>query len=340
MSCSPARLAANRLNALKSTGPKSESGKAVSRLNAFRHGMAGGGDLICFEDDTKAVANRALAFESELGASCPVGRTLANRAALLSIRMERAARRDMVGEAERAMEARDRFDRERLDEVDRQIEALEVPSELRAALSALEDSPEGVVHLLGVWEGLREAIGGLDNRDDATDRALTLLGPDSTGKLGVLQRVVAEVDRLRVILDEMTPLREAIADARDRAGLMAGFDPSPKATLARRYEAAAERGMYRAIRAIAEIRRGRRVDQSPIEVPTKAANPAPTPLKPPERPVNPPQETLPLGSFRVESFSANSVLPKSFLSEFEPSISLVEPRKKRPDLRKFAANRR
>jgi hypothetical protein len=34
----PARLAANRLNALKSTGPRTARGKAQSRLNALRSG--------------------------------------------------------------------------------------------------------------------------------------------------------------------------------------------------------------------------------------------------------------------------------------------------------------
>jgi len=34
----PAQIAANRLNATKSTGPRTDEGKAASRLNALRHG--------------------------------------------------------------------------------------------------------------------------------------------------------------------------------------------------------------------------------------------------------------------------------------------------------------
>ena len=39
MSISPARLAANRANAAKSTGPTTEAGKARSRTNAVKHGL-------------------------------------------------------------------------------------------------------------------------------------------------------------------------------------------------------------------------------------------------------------------------------------------------------------
>ena len=35
----PAQIAANRANALKSTGPRSEPGKAASRFNALKHGL-------------------------------------------------------------------------------------------------------------------------------------------------------------------------------------------------------------------------------------------------------------------------------------------------------------
>ena len=32
-------VAANRANALKSTGPKTDEGKEISRANAYKHGM-------------------------------------------------------------------------------------------------------------------------------------------------------------------------------------------------------------------------------------------------------------------------------------------------------------
>ena len=43
---SPERLAANRRNAQKSTGPRTAEGKAASRQNAFKHGMTGEGIVL------------------------------------------------------------------------------------------------------------------------------------------------------------------------------------------------------------------------------------------------------------------------------------------------------
>ena len=47
---SPAQINANTLNAQLSTGPKTEAGKATSKLNAFRHGLTGGTVVLPTED--------------------------------------------------------------------------------------------------------------------------------------------------------------------------------------------------------------------------------------------------------------------------------------------------
>jgi len=66
---SAAQLAANQLNALKSTGPKTEEGKAVARFNARRHGLTG--QFYCMsDDDEKAYSD----FEADMLKSLkPVG---------------------------------------------------------------------------------------------------------------------------------------------------------------------------------------------------------------------------------------------------------------------------
>ena len=47
---SPAKLAANRANSLKSTGPKTPGGKAQSRYNALKHGLYGRDVVLPGED--------------------------------------------------------------------------------------------------------------------------------------------------------------------------------------------------------------------------------------------------------------------------------------------------
>ena len=84
MPCSPAKLEANRRNALKSTGPRTDEGKERCRGNALKHGLTGRGVVLPVEDET-AVEERFVGFEEELGVEGEVGRCLARRAALLSV---------------------------------------------------------------------------------------------------------------------------------------------------------------------------------------------------------------------------------------------------------------
>ena len=95
MPASEARIRANQQNALLSTGPKSQEGKEKSRANALKHGLTGSG-VVMPEGDSAEVERRAVAFAAELNAEGEVGHLLARRAALNSVRMERAADQQMV----------------------------------------------------------------------------------------------------------------------------------------------------------------------------------------------------------------------------------------------------
>ena len=330
---SPARLAANRRNALKSTGPKTPEGKNASRLNAFKHGLAGEGDLLAPGEDAALVEHRIGVFARELGAVGELGELLAHRAALLSVRMERSSERNMLAVAANKARARDQFDAERFDEIEGWIKDLDDPKTLRAALEALEAIPEGLDYLILTWEEMLEAI----RADDAvaSGRATSRLGLDEEGAKALADdptgRIGAEVARLRLKAESLTSVAEEVAALRERAAKLASFDPSPEASLAHRYEAAAERGMYRAMRAIAETRRGREVDLAPIlqdASPRRASTPAPRPAP------------TPLASFRAEVSAAPNPPISPLPPLVEPSISDAERRKKRPDPRKLAQNRR
>ena len=61
------QVAANRLNALKSTGPRTEEGKAVSRYNALTHGLLAS-DVV-LRDENRVDFDK---FRDQLGSSLPV----------------------------------------------------------------------------------------------------------------------------------------------------------------------------------------------------------------------------------------------------------------------------
>src|SRR5215213_5260233 len=66
---SPERMAANRANAQKSTGPKTLEGKAASKMNAVKHGLLSREVLVAGEDHQELTALQEW-FEEDLQ---PVG---------------------------------------------------------------------------------------------------------------------------------------------------------------------------------------------------------------------------------------------------------------------------
>jgi hypothetical protein len=164
MPASEARINANPLSSARSTGPRTEEGKARSRGNALKHGLTDEG-IVLPDEDAAEVERRLAAFQDELQPEGEVGRTLVRRAALLSVRMDRCVEQETAALSERVLRARSEF-----------------------------VAPEGC---------------------DAAESA-----------------------RLRA-----------------EAGRRAMFDPSREATLARKYEAAAERGFFRALKELRQLDR-------------------------------------------------------------------------------------
>jgi hypothetical protein len=83
------QLEANRLNALRSTGPRTETGKGRSRLNAVRHGLTAETVIPNLEDaeDYKAFEATVIA---DYCAETAVARELVLRLASLLWRLRRA----------------------------------------------------------------------------------------------------------------------------------------------------------------------------------------------------------------------------------------------------------
>jgi hypothetical protein len=174
MAASEARILANRQNASRSTGPRTAEGKERSRGNALKHGLTGAG-VVLPNEDAAEVDRRFSAFQDELKPSGEVGRALVQRAALLSVRMERCVSQETATLSVRVRRAEADF-----------------------------VAPEG-----------------LDGR---------------------------EVARLRA-----------------EEGCRAMFDPSKEATLARKYEAAAERGFFRALKELRQLEARAREDDPALQ---------------------------------------------------------------------------
>ncbi len=90
--CSIKQRAANQQNAQKSTGPRTEEGKAVSRLNALRHGLTCRDVLILPHEDPKAFYDLRKGLQAALRPEGQLEEVLVERIALCSWRLQRVSR--------------------------------------------------------------------------------------------------------------------------------------------------------------------------------------------------------------------------------------------------------
>lgn len=92
---SEARLAANRANALRSTGPKTEQGKAISSKNSFKHGLYAKAPGVPGEDPAELEALKADLLAEHLPATI-TEKLLINELAEHYWRMKRYRRLETV----------------------------------------------------------------------------------------------------------------------------------------------------------------------------------------------------------------------------------------------------
>jgi hypothetical protein len=314
---SQARISANQANAKKSTGPTSVEGKNISRRNSLKHGMAGAG-VVLPEEVAVEVERVDEELQAELNPRSGLGKILVRQLASTSVRMERGSMQESAALAVRVRHASEDFDEERIDRADRLFDAL--GDNPRGQLRRLRKSPEGVDRLVREWEELRadltrdpkpywvashleraahliglrsEAARG--SRFGALSRGFwgdfEAMGHQEGGGLAeddrkewararLVERIDAEIAALEAHFETID--FEPIALDRAEAPARALFDPSREATLARRYEAEAQRNFFKALKEL------RRVEAEAAARPKPAPVPAPAP---PE---------VELGSFRGE----------------------------------------
>src|SRR4051794_1538377 len=154
---SPARLAANRANSLRSTGPRTPLGKSVSKLNGLVHGMRAESDLLPGEDP-EALDRRIATWADELGAETESQRYLAEAAAKASWRIDRCRGAEAAALSRRVLRAGEGYDDALAEEVERLAERL--GDDPAGVVRRLRRSTAGCRWLIGRWESLAERLDG------------------------------------------------------------------------------------------------------------------------------------------------------------------------------------
>ena len=310
---SPARLAANRANARKSTGPRTEAGKARSRANAVKHGLTGAG-IALPNEDAAAIEAQFLMAQEEFAPTTLAGMRLVRDVAMLWVRQDRARQYEARALAARSRRAAIDFDQARSDRADWLLDNIEAnPRAYRRALLA---TPEGVDRLIAgltmilsdmtgpapMWIAAHhkrlDALFGFRltdlplNRPTRFSKAIlgdyAVIGDAEIADVPPEERTVWAITRLmEAIRAEIAHLHEhrttidPIRLAEDRADAIAldSLDPGKEGALAQRYIAAAARDLSRAFRDLhlVESRRGHQ-PEADLDL---DAEPAPDPIDEP-----------------------------------------------------------
>ena len=280
----PAPLDSPRI-ATTLSGPRDQKPlKAHSRANAVKHGLAGSGVALPTED-AACVQERFLGLQESMAPTDALGMVLGHKLALMSIRGERASRVETVALSLRMRHAAEEFEINRLAEVDRLFKTINTdPGTIRRRLLT---SVEGADRLIGALTNVREQLvtncsKHWDNEDRdhieayfgesaqafPVHRAKALLfilaGNSIWAKPGELRGIIgknakrewaraeliklidAEAAKFQEIKTKINP--EIVEQDRLEAAERVMFDPGADAVLARKYEAAATRAFFRALK--------------------------------------------------------------------------------------------
>jgi hypothetical protein len=282
------RLVADHAAALRSTPPHPPGPGGRPKDDGPRP-RRGAGEIALPDEDPEEIEGRFAAFEEDLRPRGEVGRFLVKRAAMLSVRLDRCARHESAMTSKRVREAEAKHDDERMAYVEKMGDW--IAAEPATHVRRLKTMPEGIDWLIKAWQdvkadlthptrdvwnyGHRQRVDNLMGRTPeqipwsplsplckagwgdfselTPDQGGDLAGPERKAwareELG--RRIDAEVaalEALRSTLDDA-----AIATDRAEAGRRALFDASRESILARKYEAAAERGLFRTLRELQAI---------------------------------------------------------------------------------------
>ena len=158
------QIEANRKNAQRSTGPRSDAGKAAARLNAIRHGLRAEVITVLPGEDPEAFRARLDAWLTDYRPRDTVEEELVRHAAHVSWKIGRARRHETAALTRRVREAAEQVRRDQLQKLEAAANAL-VPDpnalsggsdrgEVAEARRELESTVAGCEILLRRWAPL------------------------------------------------------------------------------------------------------------------------------------------------------------------------------------------
>lgn len=280
------QVAANRSNAELSTGPRTEEGKARSRANGQRHGLAGAGEVVP-GDDAGLVEQRMETWRARYAPADDAEEWLLRQVAVNSVKLDRCRREEDAHDAHQSLRARLCWDDDRRRDAEELGARLaKDPARVRRRL---EETPQGAEWLLERWR----ALGGVLEAGGAWTDPQEALAHDLLGNPPALRQrpaweplgspsalVAAEVERLEVkIVDELHPIDDLNRHAAE-AGVPLRHDRAR--ALIRRYEAAClRRLLWAEERLLKRPAPAPAAATAPVTAPEPPTIPAPKPPGPP-----------------------------------------------------------
>ena len=261
MIVSDARREANRRNAQKSSGPKSEEGKATARANAWKHGLTAMAVPAVGPEAERVRAERLAELRATYAPVDGWQTWLVDELATVSLRLGRIGQMEEIQRGVAAARAGgDLWDEDRRLEVETIGKGLERhPAEV---VAKLRRSPLGCDWLIERWAGLARLADvsmGRGWTDEQGRLARDLLGTPAASRVGTIGASIDEEGRrngpapdpatlARAEIAKLQALRALTleADEANRSLVETGWSDLPTRDLAtlRRYERAAERRLY------------------------------------------------------------------------------------------------
>ena len=221
MTCSPARLAANRANAQKSTGPRTEQGKMRSRANSIKHGLC---CSVVVAEDADLVRQRADEWFWALKPQDDFDAWIVDKLAVVSIRIDRAERMERRLRDRRSLRAELAWDDQARLEAESLGEA--IGTSPARVVEQLRGTPSGCDWLISRWSMLAHAAEQGEWTAGQVALAFHLLGTPYEFRQG--RRPGDLLDGAGLVIesgdDQATVARREVAHLEERRAVVADLD--------------------------------------------------------------------------------------------------------------------